>query len=131
MEKKAKDFGYSVTRDRQIDFDINSQEICKVVARAEPTLNLCISCGTCSATCTASQFTDFSLRKVILLLRRGETKDLDKEVSKCMLCGKCQLVCPRNVSTRNLVIQISKALYNHDLQVVDLTKKSMTTSSKS
>jgi len=130
MEKKPKNFGYSITRDRQIDFDANNHEICKIVAKTEPTFNLCISCGTCAATCTAGQFTDFSLRQVILLLRRGETKDLAKEISKCMLCGKCQLVCPRNVSTRNLVIQISIALYNHDLQVVDLTENPMTTSSK-
>jgi len=110
MERKAKIFGYSVTRDRQIDFDSNNHEISRIVAVAEPTFNLCISCGTCAATCTAGQFTDFSLRQVILLVRRGEIKGLQKEVSKCMLCGKCQLVCPRNVSTRNLIIQISKAL---------------------
>jgi heterodisulfide reductase subunit C len=110
MERKPVHFGYSTTRDRQIDFDANHREICKTVAAAEPTLNLCISCGTCAATCTAGQFTDFSLRKVILLVRRGETRDLEREVSKCMLCGKCQLVCPRNVSTRNLIIQIGKAL---------------------
>lgn len=116
----AKNFGYIVTRDRQIDFDTNNQDICKIVAKAEPTLNLCISCGSCAATCTAGQFTDFSLRQVILLLRRGETKDLDKEVAKCMLCGKCQLVCPRNVSTRNLVIQISKALYDNKMSVLQL-----------
>lgn len=110
MEKSAKSFGYTITRDRQIDFDANNHDVCKIVAKAEPTLNLCISCGTCAATCSAGHFTDFSLRQVILLLRRGETKNLDKEVSKCMLCGKCQLVCPRNVSTRNLIIHISKAL---------------------
>jgi heterodisulfide reductase subunit C len=122
MERKAIHFGYSVTRDRQIDFDANNHDICKIVAAAEPTLNLCISCGTCAATCTASLFTDFSLRQVILLLRRGETKGLGKEISKCMLCGKCQLVCPRNVSTRNLIIQISKALVDSkllDLHVVN------------
>jgi len=120
MEKKAKNFGYTVTRDRQIDFDGNNHDICKIVAKAEPTLNLCISCGSCAATCTAGQFTDFSLRQVILLLRRGETKDLDKEVSKCMLCGKCQLVCPRNVSTRNLIIQISKALCENKMPGLQL-----------
>lgn len=108
--KKAKNFGYAVTPDRQIDFDTNNHDICKAVAAAEPTLNLCISCGTCAATCSAAKFTDFSLRKVILQLRRGETRDLASEVSKCMLCGKCQLVCPRNVSTRNLVIQLSRVL---------------------
>lgn len=110
MDKKVINFGYAVTRDRQIDFDANNHDICKAVACAEPTLNLCISCGTCAATCSAAQFTNFSLREVILLLRRGETKGMQNEISKCMLCGKCQLVCPRNVSTRNLIIQISKAL---------------------
>jgi heterodisulfide reductase subunit C len=110
MTKKAINFGYSVTSDRQIDYDTNNHDICNRVAVAEPSINLCISCGTCAATCTAAQFTDFSLRQVILLLRRGETKGLEKMVSKCMLCGKCQLVCPRNVSTRNLIIQISRSL---------------------
>ena len=106
----AKKFGYTITRDRQINFDANNHDISKIVAAAEPTLNLCISCGTCSATCSAAKFADFSLRHVILLLRRGETNGLEKEIAKCMLCGKCQLVCPRNVSTRNLIIQIAKAV---------------------
>jgi heterodisulfide reductase subunit C len=106
----AKEFGYTITRDRQIDIDANNHDICKIVAAAEPTLNLCISCGTCSATCSAALFTEFSLRHVILLLRRGETVGIEKEIAKCMLCGKCQLVCPRNVSTRNLIIQIGKAV---------------------
>jgi heterodisulfide reductase subunit C len=112
MKKKAINFGYTVSADRQIDFDLNNHDVCKKVAAAEPTFNLCISCGTCTATCSAAQFTDFSLRQIILLVRRGEIKGLEKEISKCMLCGKCQLVCPRNVNTRNLVIQISKALYS-------------------
>jgi heterodisulfide reductase subunit C len=115
MKKSTVNFGFSVTPDRQIDFDSNNHTICKIVAAAEPTLNLCISCGSCAATCTAGQFTEFSLRKIILLLRRGETKGLGKEISKCMLCGKCQLVCPRNVSTRNLIIQISKSLHEDDI----------------
>jgi heterodisulfide reductase subunit C len=113
MDKKVINFGYSVTRDRQIDFDANNHDIYYAIAKAEPTLNLCISCGTCAATCSAAQFTDFSLRKIILLLRRGETKDLQKEVSKCMLCGKCQLVCPRNLSTRNIIIQLGMALTSY------------------
>jgi len=110
MKKPPVHFGYSITIDRQIDFDANNHEMCSLVAKAEPSLNFCISCGSCAATCTAGQFTDFSLRQVILLLRRGESRGLKKAVEKCMLCGKCQLVCPRNVNTRNLIIQISRAL---------------------
>lgn len=103
-------FGFAVSKDRQLDYDANDREVEQVVAITEPSLKLCISCGSCAATCTAAQFTDFSLRKVILLVRRGEISGLDQEMAKCMLCGKCQLVCPRGVSTRNLIIQIHKAL---------------------
>lgn len=103
-------FGFSVNKDRQIDYDANLKNVSVIVQKAEPTFNLCISCGTCASTCTAGKFTDFSLRKVILMVRRGETKGLENEITKCMLCGKCQLVCPRGVSTRNLILQIHKAL---------------------
>ncbi len=115
MKDAATRFGYSVNKDRQIDFDNNSHDIALRVAAAEPTLNLCISCGTCAATCTAAKFADFSLRKIILLVKRGEVGGLEMEASRCMLCGKCQLACPRGVSTRNLILQINKALQTSKL----------------
>jgi len=110
MKDSASRFGYFVSKDRQIDFDGNNHEVARQVAAAEPGLNLCISCGTCAATCTAAKFTDFSLRRIILLVKRGETKGLAIEARKCMLCGKCQLACPRGVSTRNLILQINRVL---------------------
>jgi len=110
-----KNFRYGINRDRQIDLDKKDMGPCREIAQAEPTLNACISCGTCAATCTAANFTSFSLRKVILLLKRGEYTGLSEEVSRCMLCGKCQLACPRNVNTRNLILQIQKTLTAHGL----------------
>jgi heterodisulfide reductase subunit C len=103
-------WGFQIQKDRQIDFDQNNRDIAAEVAELEPSINLCISCGTCSATCSAGQFTDFSLRRIILLVKRGELEGLETEISKCMLCGKCQLACPRSVNTRNVILQISKAL---------------------
>ena len=103
-------WGFQIQKDRQIDFDQNNRNIAAEVAGLEPSINLCISCGTCSATCSTGQFTDFSLRKIILLVKRGELEGLETEISKCMLCGKCQLACPRSVNTRNVILQISKAL---------------------
>lgn len=110
MVREKVRFGFTVNKDRQIDYDSNDMRVAAAVSDAEPTLNLCISCGSCAATCTAGKFTDFSLRKVILMVKRGEVRGLESEVAKCMLCGKCQLVCPRGVSTRNLILQIHKAL---------------------
>jgi heterodisulfide reductase subunit C len=104
------DFGYSLTKDRQIDFDANDRTIVKRVTELEPTFRICIACGTCSATCTAGQFTNFSLRRIITNLKRGEYAGIAEELEKCMLCGKCQIACPRGVSTRRLLLSVRKSI---------------------
>jgi succinate dehydrogenase/fumarate reductase-like Fe-S protein len=43
-------------------------------------------------------------------LRRGETHQLKQEIRKCMFCGKCQLVCPRGVNLRNVILRINRAI---------------------
>lgn len=104
-------FGFNVHADRQIDYDKADHTVYKRVVACEPSIDYCISCGTCAATCSAANFTDFSLRKIILMVRRGYIHPtLRAEAAKCMLCGKCQLVCPKGVSTRNVILQINKAL---------------------
>ena len=108
----AKDFGYSIHRDRQIDYDALSRVSYEKIVSMESSVKACISCGTCAATCSAAQFTDFSLRKIILLLRRGEQKDIKNTVSKCMLCGKCQILCPMGVNTRNLILSVQELFAN-------------------
>ncbi|MCX6270772.1 MAG: (4Fe-4S)-binding protein, partial [Bacteroidetes bacterium] len=80
------------------------------VAAAEPSIRLCISCGTCASGCTSAQYVDFSLRRIIVLLQRGLLADVRKEISCCMLCGKCILACPRGINTRNLVLVLRKQL---------------------
>jgi heterodisulfide reductase subunit C len=32
-----------------------------------------------------------------------------RKIGKCMLCGKCALVCPRGVNTRNIVALAKQA----------------------
>jgi heterodisulfide reductase subunit C len=104
------DFGYKIAKDRQVNFDENERVLFREVALAEPSVYRCISCGTCAATCSAAQFTSYSLRKMILLLKRGEDQEVITSVSKCMLCGKCQLACPMGVNTRNLILAIENAI---------------------
>ena len=105
-----KDFGYNINVDRQIDFDLNDKVVLGNVLRMEPSLLVCIACGSCTATCSAGQFTGFNIRKVHTLLQRGEVRSLKEEIRKCMFCGKCQLVCPRGVNLRNLIIAIHDSL---------------------
>jgi heterodisulfide reductase subunit C len=97
------DFGYKIQKDRQIDYDNNDRTFFYYLKRVEPTISLCIGCGTCTATCSANRLTDFNFRKVMQFIRRGEKGEFIKEIDKCMLCGKCILVCPKNINTRNVI----------------------------
>jgi heterodisulfide reductase subunit C len=105
MEK----FGYTITKGRQIDFDSNDRSIAEYIYENEPSFRLCIECGACSGTCTSANFTRFSLREINILIRRGENNMVQTALKKCMLCGKCTLVCPRGVNTRNIVVLAKKA----------------------
>jgi heterodisulfide reductase subunit C len=105
-----KDFGFTVTKDRQIDFDQNDQRLLIFVLENEPSFRICISCGGCTATCSAGNLIDFNIRRLNMLIRRGETGDLEREINKCMLCGKCILVCPRGINTRNVILKIKEAI---------------------
>ncbi len=102
------DFGYGINKDRQIDYDINDRRMARMLVEKEPSFKLCISCGTCTATCSAARFTPFNLRELILLIKRGEIKTVRTEIEKCMMCGKCILVCPRGINTRNMILNIHR-----------------------
>jgi heterodisulfide reductase subunit C len=103
-------FGYSINTDRQIDYDSNDLRISRYLETHEPSFRICIACGTCTATCSAGVFTDFSLREMIGNIKRGEIRKIKTESEKCMLCGKCQLACPRGVNTRNVILGIQRAI---------------------
>lgn len=40
----------------------------------------------------------------------GQLGGLDKELAKCMLCGKCTLVCPRGLNLRPIIMNMRKLL---------------------
>jgi heterodisulfide reductase subunit C len=104
-------WGYRINKDNQFDIDTVNMETMERIIELEPSLNLCFACGTCTATCSAGNFAELSLRKInLLILRCEKTKNIRDEIDKCMLCGKCNLVCPRGVNTRNLIMSIKKVL---------------------
>lgn len=105
-----KAFGFTVNHDSTIDLDGIDGSLLELIHTLDPSINQCIGCGGCTATCSAGQFTEFNIRMLHTLLRRGELKDAHKEISKCMFCGKCQLVCPRGVNLRNLILTIHQVI---------------------
>jgi heterodisulfide reductase subunit C len=103
-------FGFSIQETRTIDFEQFDGRLLKYVLEHEPSFRVCLSCGGCTATCSAGNLIDFNVRKMNILIRRGETEGLEKEINKCMLCGKCMLVCPRGINIRNVVMLIKKGI---------------------
>jgi len=103
-------FGYKVQEDRQVDFDSNKRGILEFVRKEEPSVDWCMSCGTCASACTAAITTDYSLRKLILLSRRGMDDEISKMVYRCRFCGKCLNACPRGVNTRNIIYLMQLAV---------------------
>ena len=96
---------------RQIDFDNFDNRLLIYVLKYESSFLTCISCGGCTATCSAGKLTNFNVRKIGLSLRRGEVDALLDEIHKCMFCGKCTLVCPRDINIRNVILLIKKRIY--------------------
>jgi heterodisulfide reductase subunit C len=105
MEK----FGFTILKERHIDYDANDKSIAQYIFDREPSFRICIECGCCSATCTTGNFTQFSLRELLILIKRGENEQVCDKIRKCMLCGKCTLVCPRGVNTRNVIMLAREA----------------------
>jgi heterodisulfide reductase subunit C len=104
-----KKFGFTILKERHIDYDANDKSIAQYIFDREPSFRVCIECGCCSATCTTGNFTQFSLRELQILIKRGENEQVRDKIKKCMLCGKCTLVCPRGVNTRNVVMLAREA----------------------
>jgi heterodisulfide reductase subunit C len=108
-------FGYSIQANRQIDLDRNDLRIIRYVRKREPSVDWCMSCGTCASGCTAaSSSPDFSLRRMILNARRGEESELIAQITRCRFCGKCLNACPRGVNTRNVIYWMQQAVKNID-----------------
>ena len=103
-------WGYTINQPRAVNLDRNDLTAARRIIRQMPELQACIACGSCTATCTAGNLTQFNFRKVHTLVRRGEYESAYEEMNKCMLCGKCRLVCPRGINTRGVVMLIKREL---------------------
>jgi len=101
------EFGFKISESTRIDLDTAgvSNFFDKVAAKV-PEIRTCINCGSCSASCSSAPFRRTSFRSTILQIKRGTGKEAVKLLESCMLCGKCLLVCPRGINTRDIILNI-------------------------
>ncbi len=103
-------FGFSTHASRVIDYETIDTKLISYIVENEPSFASCISCGSCTATCSAADLTYFNIRRLNVQIRLGEFEEIQQEIDKCMLCGKCMLVCPRGINTRNVIMLIKRGL---------------------
>jgi heterodisulfide reductase subunit C len=103
-------WGFSPEKSHVIDLDTGDYTLYRKIAAKIPGIQACYFCGSCHATCTV-QSDGMNFRKLHLLLRRGEPASLKQMVEPCVLCGKCSLVCPRNVDTRSVIYNLKILLH--------------------
>jgi len=100
------DFGFSLSKSSTVDLSRLDTSFFDMLSGTEEDAKVCIGCGSCSACCPAADLSGMSMRKVLLALRRG--MDVSDMLQCCMLCGKCLMVCPRGINTRNLILSICR-----------------------
>ena len=66
------DFGFSISKSSHIQMDDVDLKSFNKLEALNPDIKTCMSCGLCTATCTAGNFTDVSFRQIILMLQRGK-----------------------------------------------------------
>ena len=101
-----KDFGFNIYKSRALDYDNSDFAPKKALEREVLSYKRCIGCGACASSCSSAQYTDFSILRCNMLFRNAQYDELKQELAKCMLCGKCTLVCPRGVNIRRMVLEM-------------------------
>ena len=110
MKKTSDKWGFRPGNSGIIDLERGDFTLYRRLADKIPGIEACIFCGACHATCTM-QAEGMNFRKIQLLLRRGMTQSLKQLIGSCVLCGKCTLVCPRNVDTRSAIYNLKLLLH--------------------
>lgn len=112
MNNTTDKWGFRPEHSQTIDLDTAPIDLYRKTIQKVPGLRACFFCGSCSSTCSVSN-DGMSFRQVNLLLQRGEIQKLKEKIAPCILCGKCTLVCPRNVDTRAVIYHLRILLYEH------------------
>ncbi|MDX9882285.1 MAG: 4Fe-4S dicluster domain-containing protein [Prolixibacteraceae bacterium] len=101
-------FGYSISKSRETDWDKLDHRFADRLLDLDPSVRLCVGCGSCTGACQAVSRSGYNIRKTHTRFRRGETGAFLSEIEQCMFCGKCAMVCPRGVNIRNVIDLMKK-----------------------
>jgi len=84
----------------------------KVAKAGGEKINLCIQCGTCSASCPFGRITPFRIRNLIRRAQLGfrDTVLSNKDLWLCTTCYTCAYRCPRDANPMEILIGLRSLL---------------------
>ncbi len=93
-----------------IKIDTLDPEFKEMVLGKMPTANFdyCLTCGTCTGGCAASELFDMDPRKLIRMLNLGMDEEVKKTEWKwvCSMCTRCVSACPMNINIPALIFNM-------------------------
>ena len=89
----------------RLDVELKEEVLDKI---PDANFDLCLTCGTCTGGCPASEQFGMDPRKLIRMLNFGMDEEILKSDWKwvCSMCGRCQLACPMNINIPKLIFNI-------------------------
>ena len=78
----------------------------EITTRYQELIRRCVQCGTCTASCPTSEFSDFNIRKLVRYLQLDFQEDFEFLSSYpwlCTLCFRCKEQCTEGLAIPNLV----------------------------
>ena len=96
-----------------IRLDELDMDFAEAVAKAsDENINLCIQCGTCTASCPTGRRTAFRTRLIIRRAQLGFRSEVlsDESLWLCTTCSTCTQRCPRDVNPMEIFIGVRSLL---------------------
>ncbi len=81
------DFGFGLVPSSRINLDLFDKASYEELASMEPDVRKCMSCGSCTAVCTAGKYSATSLREAIECIHNGQPDKALGMLKSCQFCG--------------------------------------------
>jgi heterodisulfide reductase subunit C len=89
----------------ELDIEFKDEVLAKV---PDANFDLCLTCGTCTGGCAASELMDMDPRKLIRMLNLGMDDEIRKSNWKwvCSMCARCVSACPMKINIPALIFNL-------------------------
>jgi Fe-S oxidoreductase len=75
-------------------------------------IRYCIQCGVCTGACPLASFGSQNPRKIMAMIREGLKLAILEVLDRCLLCGQCQMLCPRGIQHKEVLLKLRELSFS-------------------